>query len=566
MSSDVRWTRLAFAVLLLFVVLGMAALSAVGAPRIEVTVGIAGHVVRLHYAPIWVEVSGLDEATDGSIVVRQKIGNPAEDPADIEHVLIRDSLSDGIYEATVPVYDPLNPLEVSLAAEDGSVLARSIVNVRMNRRTSRFPAVCGFTTQVAEDAVFIDTADLPADWWGFDGLRSLWLGGDCTLSNAKWQSVAEWTLAGGSLIVLTGSDFYRMDSPALHRLLPITDPRLETSWKGEHVLVGDLKAGARVVTGSGPLPLVISGQYGAGQVLMVTKAASDVSPPELAAIVAGVPSARNLTAQRVSDAVLREMSVIRPSYLTAPAIVVASLGVFAWFAKWVERRPRRAMGGLAVSVVIFAVLSGLYTNPANRPVDLYISNTTITVQDGYGVDIGWYSLYSSRARELALNHEGESHVLQSLIRAAPEASFDSASDPSTTWLPLETHETRELEFYGREPVLVEVRVIGNAASVVNRTGQVIEHAIVLSKGLVYRLPPIVKGEQTLALENGEETYVYESGHVALDLVFKRFEDRLGLFTRTWLVLFEEAEAVLREGKLGRKVRDTSVHLIRAETT
>jgi len=566
MSSDVRWTPPAFAVLLLFVILWVVTLSAIGTPRIEVTVGIAGHVVRLHYAPIWVHVSGLDEATEGSIIVRQKIGNPAEDPADIEHVLMRDSLSDGIYEATVPVYDPLNPLEVSLVAADGSSLARSTVNVRMNRRTSRFPAVCGFTTQVAEDAVFIGTADLPTDWWGFDGLRSLWLGGDCAVSSVKWQSVAEWTLAGGSLILLTGSDFYRMDSPALRRLLPITDPRLETSWNGKHVLLGNLKTGARVLSGSGALPLVISGQYGAGHVLMVTKAASDVSGPEMTAIVAAVPSARNLTAQRVSEAVLREMSVVRPSYLTAPAIVVGSLCVFAWFAKWVERRPRRAMGGLAASVAVFAVLSGLYTNRANQPVDLYVSNTKITVQDGYSIDIGWHSLYSSRARQLALNHQGESHVLQSLIRAAPEASFDSASDPSTTWLPLETHEMRELEFYGREPVLVEARVIDDDASVVNRTGHVIEHAIVLSGGFVYRLPPIVTGEQTIPLENGEETYVYESGHVALDLVLKHFEDRLQLLSRTWLVLFEEAEAVLREGKLGRKVRDTTVHLIRAETT
>ena len=556
-----RRTRLAALTLSLLALLVASPASLSAAPRIDVTVGIAGHVVRLHYAPIRVEIAGLDDGTHGEIRVDQQLGNPAERPAQITHAIVHGALADGVYESTIPIYDPLNPLEVSVIS-GGRTLVSSTINVRMNRRTSPFPAVCGFPAQVAADAVFIDPADLPRDWWGLDGVRSLWIGGDAALSSAQWQAVAEWTLAGGSLVLLTGSDFYRIDSPTLRRLLPIADPHLATGSDGAQVLLGTLSTGSRVLLGPTDAPLAAAGPHGAGTVLMAALAVADLSSDTIDRIHAHVESARTLSTQLMAEATLREMTVIRPTYVVAPVIVAAMVLSFVWFARGVVRRRRLALLGLCVAIAVFAVVSGLTTNEAKRPVDLYASSTVVSIQDGYGIDIGWHSLYSGRTREFALDRGGGGFPLQSLIRSAAGTSFDAVSTPDGTQLPLVAHDRRDLESYGRQPTLLHVSVEGHALQVANQTGDVVDNAILLANGRVHQLPPIPVGEQTYVLGDGLETYLYDSGHVALELVFERLGERLGLLTETWLVRFDETERLARDGKHGEKVRDTRIELIR----
>jgi len=555
-----RRTRFVALSLFVFALLVAWATSGTATPRIEVTVGLAGHVVRLHYAPIRVEIAGLDEGTRGEIRVDQQLGNPAERPAQITHVIVEGTLADGVYESTIPIYDPLNPVEVSVVS-GGQALVSATINVRMNRRTSPFPAVCGFAAQVTDDAVFIDPGDLPRDWWGLDGVRSLWIGGDAVLTSSQWQTVAEWTLAGGSLVLLTGSDFYRLDSPTLRRLLPIDDPRLETVSAGAQALVGTLSAASRALLGPDDGLLAVAGTHGAGTVLMGTFAAADLSSDTIDRIHAHVESARTLSTQRMAEAALREMTVIRPTYVVAPAIVIAMVFSFVWFARGVARHRRLALPGLCAAIAALSVLSGFTTNDAKRPVDLYASRTIVSIQDEYGIDIGWDSLYSGRAREFAVDRGGCGFPLQSLIRSAAETSFDAVSTPDGTRLPLVGHDRRDLEIYGRRPALLRVSVDGRVLHVANRTGEIVDDAVLLAAGRVHTLPPIPVGEQTFVLGDGLETYLYDSGHVALDLVLERFADRLGLLTEPWLVRFAETESVARHGKHGEKVRDTRIELI-----
>jgi len=558
-----RWTRC---------VLGVASVLIVAGPlvhaeaRIDVAVGIAGHVVRLHYVPIRVDLSGLRESVDGTIIVRQQIGNPIQDPDEIEHVLARELLTNRVYESTIPIYDPLNPLELSVVDGDGTILAEATVHVRMNRRTAPFPGVCGFSTEVTEDAVFLDAGDLPRDWWALDGLRSLWLGGDCDLTSSQWQTVAEWTMAGGSVVILTGADLYRLDSPILRGLLPIADPHLNAPAGGVPTVEGTLRDGAEIAMEGEDAAFVLLRGYGAGHVLMVTRAAGDLGEAEMRRIGALVPASRLLSAERVSEAALREMEVVRPSYLIAPAILVVTLGIFLWFARRVERRERVAWVALGLAVAGLSVWSGFVSNDMKRPVDLYRSTTVVSIQNSIGIDIGWHSLYSSKRRWVAVDEEEERFPIQSLVPGAAGTSFDAVSAPEGTRLRLEAHERRDLEFFGRETPLVEVRTADGVVTVENRSGAIIEGALVLSGGRVHRLPAIGRGENAFVLGDGEETYLYEAEDVAVEVVLERFSERLTLFSETWLVLFDEAESVRREGQLAEKVRDARIELICGETS
>jgi len=181
--------------------------------QLDVEIGIGGYVSRWSYAPVRVTISGLSHPVDGRIRLAQLIGNPTEDPAHIGSVVYAGKLVDRTYEATIPIYDPLNPVRIEVDDGEGSL------------------AVCGISLMPVDDTVLIDPSELPRDWWGFDAVRELWIGGSGATEGA-WTTIGEWVTAGGSLCspapISTGLTPRRAEAASDNR----SSPRDRSGWYG----------------------------------------------------------------------------------------------------------------------------------------------------------------------------------------------------------------------------------------------------------------------------------------------------------------------------------------------
>jgi len=530
------------------------------AADIEVTIGIGGYVSRWSYAPVRVSLSGLSHPVNGKIRLVQLIGNPAENPAKIEYVLYAGAISDRAYEATVPIYDPLNPVRIVVEDEGGDRIASSEVDLRLKRRIGSFPVVCGIRISPSADAVFIDPPELPRDWWGFDPVRELWIGRSGATEDG-WRTIGKWVTAGGSVVLFTGSDFYRLDTPAVRRLLPISDPRLTTGPDGTEYLAGELRAGARVSLDRDGIPILIVGRYTAGAVSLVTVRPDDLTDPEIAAIEARIPPARSLSAAPAAEAILRETRVDRPSYIAALALVFAVVTGFVAFGRGLQRRPRPAKLALLIAIAALTVSSGLYINRSKHPVGLYSIKLNLSIANYFGSDIGWYALYAAGTASARLAGEEGTYPIESGLLSLPEVRFDSESEPHETVIDLRAQEIRDLAYYGRGSSSIAFIVSGDSASITNRSGAPIDGGLVVVDGIGYPIPPIPPGTVEVPLSNGREIGLYESGMLGLDLMVRRFADRFGLDSGSWLITVQEEKRIEKDGETAEKVRDIRVRFI-----
>jgi len=528
--------------------------------QLDVAIGIGGYVSRWSYAPVRVTISGLTHPVEGRIRLVQLIGNPAEDPDHVEDLLYAGKLADRTYEATVPIYDPLNPVKIEVEDEEGDVIASSEVDLRLKRRVGAFPAVCGIFLVPADDAVLIDRSELPRDWWGFDAVRELWIGGAGATEDA-WTTIGEWVTAGGSLVLFTGADFYRLDTPAVRKLLPISDPHLVTGPDGTEYLAGDLKGGARVSLTRNGIPILIIGRSAAGSAALVTVRPEELTEAEVAAIGARVPPARSLSAAPVAEAILRGTTVDRPSFLAALFLVSAVLASFLAFARGLERRPSAATAALFLAIAALTVSAGLYINRNKQPVKLYSIKLELSIENLFGIKVGLYALYATGDGPVSLVQDEGSFPVQSPLLSLAAASFDSESEPRATRIDLLAQERRDLAYYGRSSSSIAFTVGSDSASITNRSGEPIDGGLLVVGGLGYPLPVIPSGTGRVALSNGREIGLYESGRAALDLVVHRFEDRFGLDSGTWLITLQEGERIELEGGSARKVRDVRIRFI-----
>jgi hypothetical protein len=553
-----RALRWSFMMVLISCCLGV---GVFGSPWLEATIGISDHVVRWHYAPVRVEVSQLDHPIQGSLTLRQLIGNPAERPDIVEHDLRTGEVANGIYEATIPIYDPLNAAEVVLRDAAGEALGLTKVNLRLHRRIAPFPTVCGYPLQVKEDAVFTDVSDLPRDWWGLDAVQTLWLARVSPQRNT-WTTIAEWVLAGGSLVVVTGSDFFRLDTPILRDLLPISDPRLETTEEGLRYLTGNERPGSRKVLHRGALPLLVIGQFGMGHVALVTVGAEDLTSAEVASIVDHVPYAELVQVERTAEAVLRETSVVRPSFAAAPAIVVAVLGGFLVYAGRSKAHPRVGLAALIGFTLVLAVLSGIYTNYEKRPLDIYLTNTEVSIEQSVGVLIGSYGLYNGLASEADLSQPKGSYPRQSAVLASMNVPLDVRGGEEVTVVSLREWESRSLSYYGRTSALLSVTRQEGVATVTNLGLVSASAGIILIDGIVYSLSEIPSGVHTVSLQNGCPAYLYDSQYTAIDLLLLQLWTRLELNKGLWLIAIREDEVIQRGPETGRKVRTAQIQVVK----
>jgi hypothetical protein len=261
-------------------------------PQLEVDLGFAGRFVPGRMTPIRLIVSGVEHPFSGSFRIMEEIGNTWRGEASSLIEIPIPLVSNGEYEQILPFYDFTQPLKVSLCASDGTPVANAEVTLRDQKRESAFPLLVGaFPTPIDTEAVAIASSDLPVHWLAYDGVKSLWVGRtQAGLSREQWEAIARWTLAGGTLVLFSGADFYLLDSPVLRELIPISNPSLTMGEDGIRILSGEARSGSRSINGrADESTLLFVRNYGAGTVLLIPVSTFDLTAEEVAAVIAEIP-------------------------------------------------------------------------------------------------------------------------------------------------------------------------------------------------------------------------------------------------------------------------------------
>jgi len=89
------------------------------------------------YAPIRIDLSGVDTPIDGILRVTQRIGAIDQNPDVVTVDLVHGTLDNGTYAGTIPIFDPLNPIDVAVLSSDGRLIVEQSTNVRLFQRTAR---------------------------------------------------------------------------------------------------------------------------------------------------------------------------------------------------------------------------------------------------------------------------------------------------------------------------------------------------------------------------------------------------------------------------------------------
>jgi hypothetical protein len=417
-----------FRPLLVSVFLMLWAVAVQAAPSIEVQIGFSGHVLPDRYAPVRIRVRNYDETAVAKILVTQTLGSPWRGSATVLQEPNLGIATDSVYRTTIPLYDPLNPIFVSLMDDRGATLAEQEVDLRSTRHLNPVPVIYGtLPFPLGDEASPVVTAtELPEDWWAYDVAESLWI--STTPRQESWNTIARWVFAGGTIVLLSGPDYFRFDSPVVRNLLPLTDPALVTGPDGGEYLIGTIRSGTQTFLRRDGIPLLLVRPYGAGHVALVAVTGADLTRNEVELIAGSIPASTRLTLTEFSEAALATLPVVRPSHLAAILLVggcVVGLGVSATIGR---KRRKGAAISLLVLFALLSVLSGLYANADRSIRSVYTANTRLSLHTSFGLYTDSISFLWSRDGQL-------SHATPSETVPIQTVSVSPATDPLYALMP-----------------------------------------------------------------------------------------------------------------------------------
>ena len=532
-------------------------LTGSGTPTINARIGFDGHVVAQRFAPCTVVLSGIDPSLEGSLVVTQRIGNAWTGTSEVKRRLLSGLLGNGEYRCTLPIYEPLNDLHFELLDRDDRLLASHDVSLRERRRIDPFPVVCSSSAFLPEpEAVRIVSSQLPMEWWAYEGVQRLWLAS--APSRDAWQAIAQWVLAGGSLLLLTGDEFYLLDSPLTRELIPLASPYLTATEDGGWLLTGTMKADATPLVTRDALPVAIARSYGAGTVTLVTVSSQDLLPTEIAALLTQVRSSSLLSLESFSADLLQGTPVNRPSHLAVLVLIGGGLLGLTLAIRWGERHHRPAIGWILPVSVALSVLSGFMTNRENIVSDIYEIRTGLSIQTNFGSSIHSFCLLSLRPAEQRIESPGEGFLVQRIPDPRDGGNLDAVAERSTTRIVLQPREQRVLAAYGTSclPVMVEfheatvqieapVEAVGTCATYATWSGRLFE------------LPALETGTYTISPNRGIEIETYEGEYGSL---LRALAEQVPFQKGHWIVAIDEEEELASTGQARKKVRHVVVRL------
>lgn len=558
----IRHLRLHHLVILTLLLAMLTSIYAAASPELQLTLGFDEQIMRHRFAPFRIQVTGLAESIEGKLVVTQTRGVPGTRQAPISHTIETGVLSNGIYDATLPLAEPLNPITVELISHDGTILAAHQHSARLGIREWPFPVIVGDPLQVDRTEAIVDVSELPTDWWAYDSVESVWLLSPIVTAPVL-ETLGEWVVSGGSLVLFTGAEFPRMDSPVFRKLLPLTTPVLNDQDDGSYRLEGVLRDQASASIFRDDDPILIQMPLGAGTISLVTLRVDDLTVEEFDQLVEQIDvSIRMPSIEQLTLATLRQTSVPRPPFWITGVLVVLILVILFLFTDTPHRlRNNRTFVALGIAILFLAVSSGLYANRNNAFILLYQANTSIRVLSSFGLDIDLWTLYATQVTDIALDHAEGSYPLPSVLPTTTSVNFAEANSPDRTTLSLQRNERRDLTFFDQGRLDVTLEMTPDSAEITNRTDSDLGGAYILF------------GNETYAIANleiGVHTYALESSHLpgetsALLLALQNWYP-LRDGSSAWLLLIDQdEEKTLEDEGMHKKVRHVAVSLIEGGT-
>ena len=530
--------------------------GATATPRLAVTVGFDGRFVPEYLAPLRVEIAGIGNSFAGSLLVTQKVGNPWRGEAESRTNIPLRLSGTAEQEHVIPIYDFIDPLRVDLLSKEKEILTEEAVELRAYRKESPFPVAVGaLSPHFDETFVAIDPNALPVHWAAYEAVNSLWIGSITEgISKDQWEAIGQWVLAGGTLVVFSGADFYLLDSPSLRELLPLDDPSL-SEINGLTRLDGAMRPGADRVLARDDLPLVVSRRYGAGAVLLSTVRPADLVEDEFSKIMAAVAPAKLLSlASEVAD--LREAtSLQRPGFPAASLLVLVSLCGFSVIVHRTRRTKQTIVALLSVSGML-CVLSGLYINQPKAIADLYVINTSLYIQGYFGSMIDYLGLFKATASPAPIDVQGSATLIQELPRSLQEHDLSIEVGGDGASLSLERGERRTLRSFSSSALPVTVSTIEEGkVRVGNGLDGPLQTAVVIVGETAFPIGEVPVGEESFALRNAVPLKDVVLGQEYCTALFRTLCADFFWGEGVWLVGARERRSVQRSGNTRTKVRD-----------
>jgi hypothetical protein len=543
--------------------------SVIAQVELSMTVGFESRVTAGHYAPVVVTVSGYTGSDTGLLRVRQKVGNAWRGEAEMQMTLSQPVQTNGDYEGVIPIYDPVNPIVVELVTSAGSVLASEGVDLRGTLRPAPYPVLDRRLPRFDDRAALLDVASLPTTWWAFDSAESVWVGS--ALPEEVWAGLAQWVQAGGSLVVLTGSDYFRMDSTLLEAMIPLSDPWVAESEAGTSYLSGSVRDGVVMMTAEEGFPLLIEGRHGAGTVSLVTVRAGVLSAAQLTEIAENIPSAAILDVRESTEALLGEQRVRTLNSIAVLVLLPLSGGLII-AATLIGRRSGR-LGWIVIGagMVVLSVLSGLMSNPREHLIDVYIENTNIELIATSGVYLGSSGLYCLTDQPFGQAYREGVIPLESLPRTLSGAdSYSVSTNGSRLEMRVLPGEVRTWHAYGSTPAAIHIHRVGDS---IVRIGEfhpaTFDGAWVVIDGWVYAILELREGMHDYSVAQDAGVRIGEFVSVSSDrmddgsrLLLRDVRDQMALDSGVWLIAIAETEQVVVDS-VTQKVRQRTVVISQA---
>lgn len=541
------------------------------AQHLDIHIGYSSSVMASRYAPIRIDVAGLDSPTNGILRITQRIGALDQDPDIVSVDLVTGTLENGTYTGTLPIFDPLNAIDVTVLSADARVIVEQSTNVRLFQRTARFPVVSGPAIPLGALEVLVSPSELPAEWWAYDCVDSLWINGG-GISTAAWDAIAQWVFAGGSVVVFTGEDYYQVDSPAFRKLFPLRMPTIDSMTDGTAFLAGESSAEIRVVLAEQEgNPLLYQTTYGAGTVSVVSVRADDVSPDRMPEIGTRIPRASWYSLLRFGTEFRGAMRVPRPVYLIAPSIVLFMLGCVGAL-RWAIRRRRATSSPVVMWVtlltvagllVVVSVSAGLYANRTKQLVELFVMHFGIQSHTSHGISLGYVGFVSPvTARTASIARDKVSVPIYSLQKSTPDTSFSSATDAEQFRFPIQANEVRDFRHYGSPRRLISFELDRSAmtAQISNTLFYELDAGFVLADGYIYEIPHIASGDSTAVLGTGIRVRIIR-GRPPYGELLEAVINEYGLDRGTWLLAVSDQTRADPGTQVPIEVRDLQLHLV-----
>jgi len=568
-----------FGPLVLSTLLALWAVAAQGAPSIEVQIGFNGHVVPERYAPVRICVHDYDETAAARILVTQTLGNPWRGTATVLQEPTLNIPTDGVYHTTIPVYDPLNPILVSLIDGQGATLAEQEVDLRSTRHLDPFPVVYGMLLYPLGDGTLpVSATELPGDWWAYDAAQSLWI--SAAPPQESWDTIARWIFAGGTAVLLSGPDYFRFDSSVVRDLLPLTDPALVTGPDSSGFLIGTPKTGTQTFLRRDDVPLLFVRPYGAGHVALVTVRAADLTQNEIELIADSIPVSTRLTLAELSNAMLGALPVARPGYSAAILLVAGCVVGFGVSAVIGRKYRKGAVVSVLVLFTFLSVLSGLYAHEGKSLTAEYTIQTRLCIQTWFGLHVDTFSfLWSKNGRlthptpseTIPIQTVSVSATIEPLYALMPQsqlfpAMFEHSFLDVRITAPMRPGTHKTFCSYGTSAPSLHLTYDTDAdlLALDQESEAEIDDAWFILNGLGFHVPSVPRGMSTYPLDDVHSLReLAAAGSNNSVAVFESLSEVFPFDKGVWFV-GHSARWVESDEEAGRKVRLVTLHVVEGE--